>query len=404
MLRSTHDAPGGLLATTRGDAGPEPGLVLIFSAGQPGYIPVPVGEQGCVIGRAHERLAHVADPRMSRQHAHVSYARGAFQIRDLGSRNGCVLAGAPVSSAAAGTTGDVLRLGDTLFLLCEDLAPYLDLGVSLEGDRVLGPLLRLTMRAVASAAQVSRSLFITGESGAGKEALAQAYHQAGPQRGGPFVAVNCSTIAEGVAERLLETSAVLPLGGTRARPVQVRVCCATHMDLRRMVARGAFRADLFFRIGVPEVNVPPLRQRLEEIPWHVDGAVRRSGVVLPVHASLVEACLLRPWPGNVRELCAEVNTAVIAALAAGEQVLDGRHLRVAAGARLTAEVSQPAAEPAPEDPGGPLTRELILGALADARGNVSAAARALGIERTQLRRHLARFGLTRLRGPAGSRR
>ncbi len=152
------------------------------------------------------------------------------------------------------------------------------------------------------------------ESGAGKELIAHTFHQSGPTREGSFVSVNCAAIPAGIAERLLfgarkgafsgiekdcegyfaaadtgtlfldevgdlelsvqgkvlcvlETGELLPLGANRPRRVQLRICTATHNDLRQRVQTGAFRADLYFRIGIPEVIVPPLRSRREEIPW-----------------------------------------------------------------------------------------------------------------------------------------
>src|SRR5262249_12510862 len=131
---------------------------------------------------------------------------------------------------------------------------------------------------------------------------------------------------------------VSPLGATRPRKVDVRVVCATCKDLRALVTAGKFRADLYFRIGVPQVSVPPLRERLEEIPWLVARAV---GAELAPQASLVEACLLRPWPGSVRELLAEINTAVIAALGAGSGTVSVEHLRPAAGTSLAPVTTGP---------------------------------------------------------------
>src|SRR5262249_25883004 len=105
--------------------------------------------------------------------------------------------------------------------------------------------------------------------------------------------------------RVLENKEVLPVGATRARPIALRLCSATHKGLRAQVEAGRLREDLFFRIATPQVSVPPLRQRLEEIPWLLQVAAQSVAPNLKLSASLVETCLLRSWPGNVRELLAE---------------------------------------------------------------------------------------------------
>ncbi len=424
-------------------APPEPGMLLVSSAGRPACTAVPLNSGATELGRGLGALKDVLDSMMSRHHARAAYANGAFQITDQDSRNGSALDGAPLRGTATTVDARVLRLGHSLFLLCHDLRPFRTFGVSLDNGRVEGPALGRVVRSIAKVGRVSRTLFVTGETGAGKESLARAFHDAGPHRDGPFVAVNCATIPEGVAERLLfgsvkgaysgaadsegyiqaahlgtlfldevgdldptvqakllrvlETGEVLPVGGTRPRAVQIRVCCATHHDLRALVAKGRFRSDLFFRIGVPQVSVPPLRQRLEEVPWHIARAVERMAAGLQVHVSLVEACLLRPWPGNVRELLAEVNTAIIAALAAGDKIITSKCLSATAGTALVSRAADPDGGLAPAAgaaaEGGPRGKTDLILALAKADGNISAAARALGLHRTQLRREMARHGL-----------
>src|SRR5262249_54379561 len=97
----------------------------------------------------------------------------------------------------------VLRTGNSLFLLCSDLRPYQGRSVVVEGGRVVGPVLQRVLSQIANVASFSGILHITGESGAGKEGAARAFHTAGPRSSGPFVAVNCATIPHGVAERVL---------------------------------------------------------------------------------------------------------------------------------------------------------------------------------------------------------
>lgn len=433
---------------------PTPGLVLIYAVNQPTIEILPLADSPLEIGRTHAAFSGKEDAMMSRQHARVAFRDERFEITDLGSRNGSALHGKPFSGSVSCDAERVLRLGHSLFLLCRDVEPYRTLGLKVQDGRIEGPGLQRALRSVAGLAEHSRTLFIVGESGAGKESLAQAFHRTGPQRRGPFIAVNCATIPEGLAERLLfgaqkgtytgaqsdsegyiqaasggtlfldevadldapvqakllrtlESREVLPLGATQPKKVDVRVCSATHKDLRAQATLGTFRADLYFRLGMPQVLVPPLRKRLEEIPWYIAHAAAKVAPELKVAALLVEACLLRNWPGNIRELLAEINTAAVNALSAGAAAINPDHLSENAGTALIA--SSPPAGAAPSfshitspqvESGGPpsedlaarqrapLTRAQLMLVLVEAKGNLSKAARTLGLHRTQLRRYL----------------
>jgi transcriptional regulator with PAS, ATPase and Fis domain len=256
----------------------------------------------------------------------------------------------------------------------------------------------------------------------------------GAQSTAPFIAVNCAAIPEGLAERLLfgakrgaysgantdaqgyvtaahqgtlfldevaeldplvqakllrvlETREVLPLGESRPRPVQIRVCAATHQNLREAVSAGRFRQDLYFRLGRPEVVLPPLRERIDELPWLIQAELARTRPDRLASASFVEACALRAWPGNVRELLREVRLAAHAQLEPGLHQLLAEHLAPDAGRRI--EPSVAAAGGAAKSLSG-VTDPQIEAALAEHQGNVTRAARALGLHRNQLRRWLAK--------------
>lgn len=468
MLRfddSTAEPP---LPNKQEDAGDttslEPGLILIFGAGQPAFELLPLSTDGepLEIGRASPVFAHSPDPLISRQHCRLRYTAGHFELCDLQSRNGSAIDGAALQGSRTFATESVVRLGQSLFLCCHDLRPFRSFGIKRDNQRIEGAALQRTRRMVTKIAEASRTLFISGESGAGKEAMAQAFHQAseGGKQRGPFVPVNCAAIPEGVAERLLfgarkgafsgaasdsdgyimaadggtlfldeiadlelsvqgkllrviESGELLPLGATQPRKVLTRICSATHKDLRALVAAGRFRADLYFRIGLAQITVPPLCQRREEIPWLIDMAVRALEKEIKIETSLVEACLLRAWPGNVRELLAEFKMTTLAALAASKSTLGAEDLRPGAGAALqaTAATAVPAEDEgrtsarqaapgsrsasAAEPPG----KAQVIGALISSGSNISAAARALGLHRTQLRRLLARYNIDLSRLP-----
>src|SRR5262249_39518927 len=127
--------------TSQDAARPEPGLVLIFSAGRPAHAPVSLANGPAELGRGDGPLQEVWDPMMSRQHARVTHAGGAFQITDHGSRNGSALDGAPLRGTVTTADARLLRLGHSLFLLSQDLTPFRTYGVTRDGDRVEGPAL-----------------------------------------------------------------------------------------------------------------------------------------------------------------------------------------------------------------------------------------------------------------------
>ncbi|WP_437304440.1 sigma 54-interacting transcriptional regulator [Sorangium sp. So ce388] len=419
-----------------------PGLLLVFAAGRPAATAVGLDSGRVEIGRLHPIFDERPDACVSRRHARVSFEAGQFLVADLGSRNGTAADGAPIATEAPGCAARVIRVGDSLLVPVSDVGPFQRLGLRVSGGRVEGPALQQVVRAAASAARLGPTLHITGESGAGKEGLARAFHAGGPCPSGPFQAVNCATIPEGVAERLLfgtkrgaysgadadadgyiqaahggtlfldevaelglsvqakllrvlETGEVLALGAARPRKVELRFCSATHRDLRAQVAAGKLREDLYFRIASPRVAAPPLRQRPEEIPWLLQAEVERTAPGLAIHVSLVESCLLRAWPGNVRELCAEVRSAAQAAVAEGAARVEAKHLGATAGLAFTAPVAPPegGAHAMAAGPPAPPTRARLAGVLERRQGNVSAAARELGVHRTQLRRWMERHGL-----------
>lgn len=199
------------------------------------------------------------------------------------------------------------------------------------------------------------AVHVTGESGTGKELLARAIHSGSPRQAGPFVATNCGAIAETLIEselfghkagaftgasrdkkglfesadggtlfldevgelspaaqvkllRVLQESEVVPVGDTRPRKVSVRLVTATHRNLRELVAGGKFREDLFYRVNEFQVELPPLRDRLEDIPPLVEGFLaeyaREHGLKTPLRADagLVRRFMTHSWPGNIREL------------------------------------------------------------------------------------------------------
>jgi DNA-binding NtrC family response regulator len=429
---------------------PVPGLLRLFASGTAMVEPWVLRGKELELGRGATVLGEHQDPRMSRRHASVRFDGRRFWVTDLGSQNGTFVDGEPIAPNVPREAQRTLRMGDTLFVPCADVLPYEQQGVAMLDGFVRGPALQGLLKEVARAAGLGFPLHIHGESGTGKEGVARAFHQNGPRSSGPFIGVNCATIPQGIAERLLfgarrgaysgaeadaqgylqaadggtlfldevvelelavqakllrvlETKEVLPLGASKPKVVDIHICSASNRDLRALVAQGKLREDLYFRIGRPEVSLPPLRQRPEEIALLIQREARQVTPEMGLHVSLLEACLLRPWPGNVRELLVEVRSAIQSALMQGVQRVEARHLNPQAGTAFGAGAASPLPPverhaprevPSRAKPLEAAERARLEEALRQHGGNVAATARALGLHRTQLRRLLERHAIS----------
>ena len=297
-------------------------------------------------------------------------------------------------------------------------------------------------RAGASEARV----LITGESGVGKEVVARALHRASPRASGPFVEVNGAAIPEDLIEselfghvkgsftgatedrkgkweaadggtlfldeigdmsartqakilRAIQDGKISRVGGTRTIATNVRIVAATNRDLPKMIADGAFREDLYFRLAVVPIRVPRLAERPEDVPAlvaHFAGKLaRRRGRRPPTFSpEALEELKRRPWPGNVRELQNVVERALLLSDGAviGPDDLPGDVLRLPRAADETGDGLPPGQTLA--DARDAFERRVVARALSECRGNVSRAADRLGLDRTTLHRRLKAWGLT----------
>ncbi|HKV09192.1 MAG TPA: sigma-54-dependent Fis family transcriptional regulator [Thermoanaerobaculia bacterium] len=298
----------------------------------------------------------------------------------------------------------------------------------------------------AKVAPTETTVLLTGESGTGKEVVARFLHRGSRRADGPFVALNCAALPETLLEselfghergaftgaltsrpgrleqaaggvlfldevgemspavqakllRVLQEREFQRLGGTRPIKADVRVIAATNRDLAAALASGGFREDLYYRLSVFEIRLPPLRERPEDILPIAEAFLEEVGPAVGRPAAGIsrqahEALLSYPWPGNVRELRNALERATI--------LCDGglitlEHLPISVGSP-----SHPAALPpqdAPEafPPGGihldAVERDLIAKALREAENNRSRAARLLGITRSQLYSRMQKYGL-----------
>jgi DNA-binding NtrC family response regulator len=306
------------------------------------------------------------------------------------------------------------------------------------------------------AAPTQVTVLLTGETGVGKERFARALHAMSPRAQGPFVAVNCAALPGELIEselfgaekgaftgaigaragrferadggtllldelgelplpaqakllRVLESGEVERLGASATRKVDVRVVAATNVDLEQAVAEGRFRRDLFYRLNVYPIRIPPLRERVDDIEPLARHLLQRFTALHGKRVTgftdrALDAMRHYPWPGNVRELENLIERGVILA-ASGEPVDADRLFPTLAGVRTATVSVAGALEPCTDGEGASLydemsRRGLGLDALADALmleavrrhdGNLAAAARALGITRPQLSYRLSRL-------------
>jgi len=295
---------------------------------------------------------------------------------------------------------------------------------------------------IAQVARTSTTVLITGESGTGKELVARAIHHQGPRREGPFVAVNPAAIAETLIEsdlfghekgaftgahqrklgkfelaqggtlfldeigtlraelqakllRVLQEREIERVGGTRPVKIDVRFIAATNTNLKEAVGRGAFREDLYYRLNVVPVVVPPLRERIQDVPLLVDHFIRRDNRrfhkrVEGLSPEALAALNAYRWPGNVRELENVIERCVVLAEGPVIQLND-----------LPLDVSLPqqatkvrAAEALPlNEATDQFERQIVLRVLERVGWNLTEAGRILEIHRNSLRVKLARWGI-----------
>jgi transcriptional regulator with PAS, ATPase and Fis domain len=375
------------------------------------------------------------DVRASRRHAVVRRGPEGVSITDVGSKNGTFVNGRRVAEAAL-ADGDVVRVGDSLLLLRHQPAEALDAAIpSLLGE---APVMGRLRHALSRVGPTAATVLLLGESGTGKELCARALHDLG-RPGGPFIAVNCAAIPEGLAEsqlfghlggaftgakeqpgffraahggtlfldelgelagplqakllRALEERAVVPVGGTRPIPCDVRLVAATHRDLAAEVEAGRFRGDLYARLCEVPISLPPLRARREDILPLLAQALDDSGPQPRLTAALAEALLLYPWPYNVREVLKIA--AQLRLVGPGEMDLDEvaeRLLRKVADAPREGEAGDEGEEEAAERgriPG----REELEALLRAHRGVIRQVALATGRSRRQVARWLEQHQL-----------
>jgi transcriptional regulator with GAF, ATPase, and Fis domain len=382
----------------------------------------------------------LTDPTVSRMHCEVQVAESGVRILDAGSTNGTLVDGVRVRDADL-RHDSLVGIGQTTIRviigperLAVELSPRDRFGELLGASKAMRKLFAVLERV----APTDATLLIQGETGTGKELVARSVHEASKRADGAFVTVDCGAIAETLIEselfghvkgafsgasadregliamadggtlfldevgelpwalqpkllRVLESREVRPVGSNSPQKVDVRVIAATHQPLARRVNERTFREDLFYRLAVVEVAVPPLRARRGDVPILAAHFLERfHGAPSALPRDVVDALLSRSWPGNVRELRNFVERTA------------------ALGFRPAAEAADPAGLPAELDGLVPLGLPLkearvawmeqfesvyVRAMLRRTGGNVSRAAELAGVNRRFLQRMLARLGI-----------
>jgi len=392
------------------------------------------------IGSSHENDVVVSEA--ASRHCQLLETSDGFVIRCLDPASSTLVDEQPVRTDRPIPYGSTIRIGRaTLELRLEEGAePVLPLATPCFESMVgTTPRMHTLFGQIDRFARHDAPLIILGETGTGKELVARALHKRGPRARGPFVAINCSAISPQLFEselfghergaftgavrarpgaieaahrgvlfldeigdlplelqpkllRVLETSSVTPVGSFQPRPVDVRVVAATHKDLGRMVEEGQFRADLFYRLFVLTLELPPLRERMEDLPAlvrHMLESFAADGPPVSLTAAAMTRLRAHSWPGNVRELRHVLTRAFASCEHREINERELLFLEPSAGALRGGGAQKPGITVRLEE----MEKQAIEQALRRYKGNRTDAAQALGIARSTLHLRMKKYGL-----------
>ena len=393
------------------------------------------------VGTADANDLVLTDPTVSRHHFSVTATPEGLHLRDLGSSNGTSVGAVRIQSGYL--DGEVrVRVGRTTLRIdvsdddiCEALSPEDRFGTLIGSSSAM----RKIFAALPRLAQSDSTVLLEGETGTGKGVLAAAVHEASARAAKPFVVLDCAAIAPTLIEselfghlkgsftgatsdragafeqahggtifideigelpldmqpkllRVLEERTVKRVGGNQRIKIDARVIAATNRDLRMEVNRNAFRADLFYRLNVVRIHIPPLRERtgdVEKLARHFHGELVPDK---PISEELLDYLRRQPWPGNVRELRAAVERAILfedptlLALDQPASTESKAQTEDIFDARLSFRMAKQRAADRWE-------KEYMRALLVAAKDNLSEASRIAKMDRSHLRTLLRKYGL-----------
>jgi two-component system response regulator GlrR len=391
------------------------------------------------IGSHPEAGLCLVDPTVSRFHVELEARAEGVRVRDLESRNGTFVSGVRITEAILEGDVGVVDVGKTSLRVA---AHEQNLGRP-QGAASLGKALgasaamRQMFGVLERVAPTDSTVVLLGETGTGKEVLAEAIHQASKRKDRKLVVFDCGAVTASLVEselfghvkgsftgavadrlgafaeadggtlfldeigelpldlqpkllRVLESGTVKRLGEDRPRRVDVRIIAATHRDLEAEVQEKRFRGDLYFRLAVVQVRVPPLRERIEDLPLLAHHFVRAMGRGdYQLSPALLERLAAYHWPGNVRELRNVIERAL-----AGGDVAALPDSKLGRGSRGPAQaITDLPFKEAKEKLVESFTKDYLSALLKQCGGNVSQAARTAGINRNYVQRLCVKYGL-----------
>jgi DNA-binding NtrC family response regulator len=397
-----------------------------------------------VVGRNEHAGVVLDDSEVSGVHCELRAITEGIAVRDLGSTNGTFCQGVRIRDAVITTNAELIIGGTRLQITPSGHKQRVELGYSDRFGSIVGasPKMRRVFSVLEKVASTPLSVLVLGETGTGKEGVARAIHDASNRKTGPFVVVDCGSIPQTLAEsilfghekgsftganerrmgalaeahggtlfldelgelpidlqpkllRALSERQVKRIGGTTFDSIDVRVIAATRRDLSTEMNAGRFRSDLFFRIAQVRIELPPLRERLPDLPMLIEDICTR--VHQPWAARIVQDWIERrmgahDWPGNVRELVNVVSVA--ATLAQTPDAIDDV-LLLARDEQQSTQSTQPATafSDAKRQAIEVFERSYFTELSRRAKGNVSEMARQSGMERHHVRAYLRKYGV-----------
>jgi len=414
------------------------------------------------IGARRGNDVQLTDSKVSGLHCEIRLDDRGYRLRDLDSTNGTYVSQLRINDVYI-QPGTQIALGGTR-LKFEPLGDSVEIELS-DTDR-FGSMIGRSVKMRELFARLEKlaasdaTVLITGETGVGKELVAESLHDLSPRESGPFMVLDCGSIPPNLIEselfghergaftgatssyvgaferadkgtlfldeigelplamqpkllRVLEAREVRRVGGTKSSAVDIRVVAATNRDLGVEVNRGRFREDLFYRLAVARVHVPPLRERKDDIPLLIEHILASTpgGEKAYIAPETVELMMKHDWPGNVRELRNVIERAVLLAETPGQDALrraptpaaprpeTGTHMtpsttmsQTGLALNVPIDVSVPF-KLAKQGVVNEFEKRYISRLLEQHGGNISAAARAAGIDRMSIHKMLHRLGL-----------
>ena len=396
-----------------------------------------------VIGRDEGAQLRLDDPEVSAIHCELRAVNEGVLVRDLGSTNGTLIGSLRIREGVVTQKAEILVGQTRISIEPSGAKQKVDVGYSDRFGDLVGssPKMRRVFGVLEKVANTALSILILGETGTGKEVVAKSVHNASERKNGPFVVLDCGAIPATLAEsilfghekgsytgaterkkgalaeahggtlfldelgelpidlqpkllRALSERQVKRVGGSTFEPIDVRVLAATRRDLGAEMNAGRFRSDLFFRIAQIRVELPALRERVDDIGALVTEVCKRAG--RPEAAPVVEGWIEQrlgsyDWPGNVREL---VNVAQVAAtLADTPDAIDDVLTLARDSVADSPQRPQPAFAEAKRGAISVFEKEYFSQLSKGAKGNVSEMARQSGMERHHVRAYLRKYGI-----------